>query len=129
MSAATPERSVTYREPRSALNWPLLTCGLFGPAAGVAICVVLGITVSPQWFPWIVFVLFGLFLAPISLLNRNWPTGIRIDESGISIGAIGSAQAVLGGRPSITRAGGSTPARGRASKACASSPAAPSCGR
>ena len=100
MSARAPERSGSYREPHSALNWPLLTCGLFGPAAGVAICVVLGITVSLQWFPWVLFILFGLFLAPISLLNRNWPTGIRIDESGISIGAIGSAQAVLR-RPTV----------------------------
>jgi hypothetical protein len=55
----------------------------------VAICVVLGVTVSPQCVP---FVLFGLFLVPISLLYRNWPTGIRVDEKGISIGAIGSAQ-------------------------------------
>ena len=67
--------TVSVREAHSALNWPLLTCGLFGPAAGVAICVVLGITVSPQWLPWVMFVLFGLFLVPISLLCRNWPTG------------------------------------------------------
>jgi hypothetical protein len=100
MSDRAPERSGSYREAHSALNWPLLTCGLFGPAAGVAICVVLGITVSPQWFPWVLFVLFGLFLVPISLLNRNWPTGIRVDESGISIGAIGSAQAVTR-RPTV----------------------------
>ena len=40
MSGSAPERSGSYREPHSALNWPLLTCGLFGPAAGVAICVV-----------------------------------------------------------------------------------------
>ncbi len=93
MSALPLERPGSYREARSALNWPLLSCGLLGPAAGVAICVILGITVSPQWFPWILFVLFGLFLVPISLLYRNWPTGIRIDESGISIGAVRSAQA------------------------------------
>ena len=93
MSTRPPERPGSYREAHSALNWPLLTCGLFTPAAGVAICVALGITVSPQWFAGVLFVLFGLFLVPISLLYRNWPTGIRIDESGISIGATGSAQA------------------------------------
>ena len=54
---------------------------------------ILGITVNPQWFLWIAFVLFGLCLVPISLLYRNWPTGIRIDESGISIGAVGSSHA------------------------------------
>ncbi len=93
MSARAPEPPGSYREAHSARNWPLLACGLLGPTAGVALCVVLGITVSPQWFPWILFVLFGLFLVPISLLRRNWPTGIRVDESGISIGAIGSARA------------------------------------
>jgi hypothetical protein len=102
MIARAPEWSGGYREAHSALNWPLLTCGLLGPAAGVAICVVLGVTVSPQWFPWVLFVLFGLFLVPISLLYRNWPTGIRVDETGISIGAIGSAQAVLS-RPNVNR--------------------------
>jgi len=34
--------------------------------------------------------LFGLFGAPISLLYRNWPTGIRVDETGISIGVLAS---------------------------------------
>ena len=93
MSAFMPARSAVYQEAHSALNRPLLTCGLFGPAAGVAVCVILGITVNPQWFLWIAFVLFGLCLVPISLLYRNWPTGIRIDESGISIGAVGSSHA------------------------------------
>ncbi len=59
----------------------------------MAICVILGVTVNPQWFLWILFVLFGLFLVPISLLYRNWPTGIRIDEAAISIGAVGSPRA------------------------------------
>jgi hypothetical protein len=102
MSARAPGRPGSYREAHSALNWPLLACGLVGPAAGVALCVVLGITVSPQWFPWVLFVLFGLFLVPISLLYRNWPTGIRVDESGISIGAVGSARAISR-RPTVTR--------------------------
>ena len=102
MSARAPELSGSYREAHSALSWPLLTCGLFGPAAGIALCVALGIIVSPQWFPWVLFVLFGLFLVPISLLSRNWPTGIWVDESGISIGAIGSAQAVSR-RPTVNQ--------------------------
>ena len=93
MSGRVSVRSAIYQEARSALNWPLLICGLFGPAAGVAICVILGVTVNPQWFLWILFVLFGLFLVPISLLYRNWPTGIRIDEAAISIGAVGSPRA------------------------------------
>jgi hypothetical protein len=94
MSALVPVRSAAYQEAHSARNWPLLTCGLFGPAAGVAVCVILGITVNPQWFPWIIFVLFGLFLVPISLLYRNWPTGIRIDQTAIAIGAVRSPRAM-----------------------------------
>jgi len=93
VSALVRARSAAYQEAHSAFNWALLTYGLFGPAASVAVCVILGITVNPQWFLWIAFVLFGLCLVPISLLYRNWPTGIRIDASGISIGAIRSVRA------------------------------------
>lgn len=101
MSGFVPERSATYQEAHSARNWRLLACGLFGPVAGVAICVILGITVNPQWFLWIAFVLFGLFLVPISLLYRNWPTGISINDSGVSIGAVGSARAARR-RPTVS---------------------------
>jgi hypothetical protein len=46
--------------------------------------------------PWL-FDLLGVFsglaLISIGLLYRSWPTGIRIDDSGISIGAVRSAKA------------------------------------
>jgi hypothetical protein len=81
-----------YREAHSALNGPLLAFGLFAPAAGIA-CVILGAVLMQPWF----FVLLGpvVVLAVIctGLLYRNWPTGIRIDASAISIGAVGSARA------------------------------------
>jgi hypothetical protein len=83
-----------YHEARSALNWPLLTCGLLGPLAGVAAFVVLGVAVSPVWFLGLLFLpLFVPCQVYIGLLYRNWPTGIRIDESGIRIGAVASARA------------------------------------
>jgi len=81
-----------YREAHSALDWPLLAYGLSAPAAGI-ICVILGVAVSQPWF----FVIIGALFVPVmictTLLYRNWPTGIRIDGSAISIGAIGSARA------------------------------------
>lgn len=94
MRAQVPVRSATYQEVRSALRWPLLTWGLFGPAAAVAACAILGIAVDPQWFLGILFLpIFAPFLMYISLLYRNWPTGIRINESSISISAVRSARA------------------------------------
>ena len=86
-------RPGSYREPHSALTWPLLACGLFAPAAAEITCLILGIATNQPWF----FVIMGWLLVPVmiwtSLLYRNWPTGIRIDAAAISIGAIGPARA------------------------------------
>ena len=80
-----------YLETRSALNGPLLACSLSWPAAALG-CLILGLVVNLQWS-----VLIGLFAVPamvwLSLLYRNWPTGIRMDGLTISVGAIGSARA------------------------------------
>ncbi len=85
-------RPAAYLETRSALNGPLLACSLSWPAAGIA-CLILGLVVDLQWS-----VLIGLFAVPamvwISLLYRNWPTGIRVTGSAISVGAVSSARAV-----------------------------------
>jgi hypothetical protein len=94
MSGPVPVRFAAYQEAHSALSWPLLACGLFVPAAAETAFVILGIVVNPQWFIAIPFLPFFLpFMIYIGLLYRNWPTGIRIDESDISIGAIRSARA------------------------------------
>lgn len=83
----------TYLEAHSALNGRLLTSCLLAPAAIEIVCLTLGVTLKQPWF----FVITGSMLVPImicaGLLYRNWPTGIRIDESGISIGAVRSARA------------------------------------
>jgi hypothetical protein len=81
-----------YHEARSALNGSLLTYGLLPPVAAIA-CLVLGVTTSQSWLFGMVGVFIGLALISIGLLYRNWPTGIRIDESGIAIGAVGAARA------------------------------------
>ena len=85
-------RGTAYHEGHSALNGRFLALALLAPAAGLAACVVLAVTVSPAWAAGIgVMAVLGLMLA--GLLYRNWPTGIRIDESGISAGAVGAAGA------------------------------------
>lgn len=82
-----------YQEVRSALNWPLLTYGMIIPVAAEILLLVLVISVSPGAFSAIAGAMLVPIMIYISLLYRNWPTGIRIDETGISIGAIRSARA------------------------------------
>ena len=63
------------------------------PAVIEIACLILGVTLDQPWF----FVIAGSMLVPFmicsGLLYRNWPTGIRIDESAITIGAVRSARA------------------------------------
>ena len=84
---------VSYREPHSALSWPLLACGLIAPAAAGIACLILGIVTNQPW----IFVIMAVLLVPAmiwtALLYRNWPTGIRFDASAICIGAVSSARA------------------------------------
>jgi len=80
-----------YAEDHSALSPPLLAMGLFGPVALFVLCSALGFTVSPGWF--VTAGVIPVFcMAPVALLYRNWPTGIRVDETGVRIGAV-AAQA------------------------------------
>jgi len=85
-------RAASYLEPRSALNGGMLAYGLV-PLAAEVVCLLLGVAANLPWF----FVLMGpIFLAVLvgtGLLYRNWPTGVRMDESGISIGAVRSRRA------------------------------------
>jgi hypothetical protein len=83
----------SYMEAHSALNGRLLTSCLLVPAVIEVACLILGVILDQPWF----FVIMGSMLVPImiasGLLYRNWPTGIRIDESGITIGAVRSGRA------------------------------------
>jgi hypothetical protein len=87
------ETQPSYLEAHSALNGRLLTSCLLVPAVIEIACLILGVMLDQSWF----FVIMGSMLVPImigaGLLYRNWPTGIRIDESGISIGAVRSGRA------------------------------------
>jgi hypothetical protein len=82
-----------YREAHSALNGPLLGYFLVVPAAAEIGCLILGVILNQPWF----FVIMAGLLVPAliwtTLVYRNWPTGIRIDASAISIGAVSSARA------------------------------------
>lgn len=78
-----------YAEDHCALSPDLLAMGLFGPLALFTLCVALGFTVSPDWFVGAGFTPV-LCMVSISMLYRNWPTGIRVDEWGVRIGAVAS---------------------------------------
>jgi hypothetical protein len=82
----------TYLEPRSALNGALLAFGLVPVAAEIA-CLIIGVAANQSWLFALMGPLFALVLVSVGLLYRNWPTGVRIDESGITIGAVRSARA------------------------------------
>jgi hypothetical protein len=89
-----------YAEDHCALSLPLLAMGLFGPVALFVLCMALGFTVSPEWFVAAGFTPVCC-MVPISLLYRNWPTGIRVDERGIRIGEVASNRAERR-KPTIT---------------------------
>jgi hypothetical protein len=85
-------RPAPYLEAHSALNGPLLAYGVL-PLAAEAVCFTLGLAANLPWFFVLMGPLFLFVLISVGLLYRNWPTGIRVDESGITIGAIRSARA------------------------------------
>jgi hypothetical protein len=88
-----------YLEPHSALNRALLTCGLL-PLAAEAACLAAGVAARQPWFFVVKAGLLVLVMIGTGLLYRNWPTGIRVEESGISIGAVRSARAAAR-RPTV----------------------------
>jgi hypothetical protein len=85
-------RPAAYLETHSALSWPLLIRCLSCPAALIT-CLVLEVTFSQPWFFVIMSGLAVPAMAWLSLLYRNWPTGIRLDEAAVGIGAVNSDRA------------------------------------
>ena len=88
-ASAPPE---VYLEARSALNGRLLAYGLLPPALAVT-CLIFAVATAQPWLGDALGLLIALSVASSGLLYRNWPTGIRIDESGITIGAVLSVRA------------------------------------
>ena len=96
----------SYAERRCALRWQLVLWGLGLPAvlaAAVAWLIMFG--GSHDAIASVVSSLLGLgsvaALIGCGLLYRNWPTGIRMDEAGVSIGAVGFRRATAR-RPTVT---------------------------
>lgn len=89
----------SYLEAHSALNGALLAYGVLPVAAGI-VCLTVGIAADQSWLFGPVGALVALMLVSVGLLYRNWPTGVRVDESGISIGAVRSALAAAR-RPTV----------------------------
>jgi len=81
-----------YLEAHSALNGALLAYGVLPAAAGI-VCLTVGVAAGQSWLFVPVGALFALVLVSVALLYRNWPTGVLVDGSGISIGAVRSARA------------------------------------
>jgi hypothetical protein len=81
-----------YLEAHSALNGSLLAYGLL-PVAVEAACLAVSVTADQAWLSVAMGAVFAFLLASVDLLYRNWPTGIRLDETGITIGAVRSARA------------------------------------
>jgi hypothetical protein len=92
VNGTRPASPAAYLEAHSALNVPLLGYFLVAPATAEIACLILGVVLNQPWF----FVIMAVLIVPAliwtTLVYRNWPTGIRIDASAISIGAIGSAR-------------------------------------
>ena len=85
---SAPEVGLAYNQKRSALSWPLMLTGLLAIAVGAVVaivCVVLSLTVSKGFV-----VLFAAAAAWTifwtRVLRSKWPTGIRVDATGIKIG-------------------------------------------
>jgi hypothetical protein len=81
-----------YLEAHSALNSRLLAFGLL-PIAAEIVCLILVVAANLVECSVLMGALFVPTLIASGLLYRNWPTGVRIDEAGISVGAVRSARA------------------------------------
>jgi hypothetical protein len=93
----TPRQA--YLEAHSALNGALLAYGVLPVAAGI-VCLTVGVAADQSWLFGPVGALIALMLISVSVLCRNWPTGILVDESGITIGAVRSTRAAAR-RPTV----------------------------
>ena len=90
----------SYLEPHSALNGRLLAIGLL-PIAVEIVCLVLIVVANLLACSLVMGAFFVFTLIGAGLLYRNWPTGIRIDGSGIVIGSVRSAGAASR-RPTVS---------------------------
>jgi hypothetical protein len=76
---------MTYTEKRAALGWRLVAAAGVGPFLVLAAGIVLT-TTGAAWSLLISAALLYMIFA-LPLFYRNWPTGIRLDDQSVHIGA------------------------------------------
>jgi hypothetical protein len=74
-----------YEERRSASGWRLVSVAGVGPVVALAAAIALTTIAAPWSLLIAAAFLYILFAFPF--LYRNWPTGIRLDDSGVHIGS------------------------------------------
>lgn len=94
MSFTWSASAATCYETHSALNRPFLLWTLIVPATALAATVV-GTILTPSGFTGVPATLIGVAVVAVmigfAVAYRSWPTGIKVDESGITIGAVAVA--------------------------------------
>jgi hypothetical protein len=76
---------VNYVEKRAALGWRLVVVTGIGPVVVLAAAIVLT-TITAAW-SLLIAAAFLYMLFALPFFYRNWPTGIRLDETGVRIGS------------------------------------------
>jgi hypothetical protein len=84
-------RAEGYEENHSAVTWPLLGWFAIVPLAAEAAAAWAAFTLT-QAAAGLMGVVLVAVMAGFSMIYRNWPTGVRIDQSGITVGAVKTPQ-------------------------------------
>jgi hypothetical protein len=90
-AAAAGSAAIGYAEDHCALDWPLLTSGIYAPLLAIglfAAAVAAGITALDWVAIPIAFVTAAWWAAGGAWLPYVWPTGIRLTGSGVRIGGL-----------------------------------------
>jgi hypothetical protein len=90
-TGASDSLATGYAEDHCALDWPLLISGIYAPALAIGLFAA-ALAAGNAALSWvaiaIVFVTAAWWAAGGAWLRYVWPTGIRLDESGVRIGGL-----------------------------------------
>ncbi len=87
-----PDAVPPYAEDGCARRWPLLVLGLGMPVL-IVLCIVGGLATGDRGFALLAAVPLSLWIfTDARLVFQYWPTGIRIDGTGIRIGGVRRAE-------------------------------------
>jgi hypothetical protein len=82
---------MTYAEDHCALNWPMMTTGLYAPVLAVVLAIVAVVVGAPGFlWPVLAFLIVTTVAWAVAgaWLKYVWPTGIRLDGDGVRIGGV-----------------------------------------